>query len=120
VVHRYTRSNVDPLTQPVEMFPVSSVVPRITAAPNIECDCTNTTVVVSGDPYSGITTMTSVSTFHLVNKRTFFTVGLELPDETLGACNEPVTVSGKSYLTDTIDLATGLDLPGIGSDIELN
>lgn len=61
----YSRSNVDPLTQPVEMFPVSSQAPRITAAPNIECDCTTTQVIVRGDPYSGVTTMSSSYTQHV-------------------------------------------------------
>lgn len=70
----YTRSNVNPITQPVEQDGFPSVGRE--AAQSIECDCLTTNI--NGDPYNGVTVTTTYN-YHQVNPQAVFYIGILLP-----------------------------------------
>lgn len=116
----WTQTNVNPPGQPVNVAPPPTADFQYIGAPQIECDCTATQVIVSGDPYSGVTVMTSSSTTHVINPRTIFVAGISLLDGTPQGCHEPIERIGESWLPSTVDIPTGNTIPGIASSIDIS
>lgn len=110
----YSQSNVNPPGEPYE-FDWTIYAGSEETLP-IECDCTMTTV--SGDPYQGF--VTTSFTFHVVNPVTTFLIGVLVPGGGIANCSEPVSGVSKSYIAETVDLSTGIDLAGVGNNIDIN